>query len=84
MVIKKNLKRDLGLELPWNLLEKAHLKGRVSIIVEEDEILIKKEAEQAQVIEKMVGLGKWIFDEDSVTLQRKLREEWKLFKHSHR
>ena len=78
MVIKKNIKKDSGLELPWHLLEKAHLKGRVSIIVEEDKILIKKESEQAQVIEKMVGLGKGIFDEDSVTLQKKLREEWKL------
>ena len=78
MVIKKNIQKDLGLELSWDLLEKAHLKGRVSIIVEENEILIKKEAEPAQVVEKMIGLGKGIFNEDSVTLQRKLREEWKL------
>ncbi len=78
MVIKKNIKRDLGLELPLELLEKAHLTGRVSIIVEENEIVIKKASEQHQPVEKMVGLGKGIFNKDSVTLQRELREEWKL------
>ncbi len=78
MVIKKNIKNDLGLELPWKLLEQAHLKGRVRITVEKNEILIKKESGRAQIVEKMIGLGKGIFSEDSVTLQRKLREEWKL------
>jgi len=28
-------------------------------------------------IAKMVGLGKGIFNKDSVTLQKELREEWK-------
>ncbi len=79
MVIKKNIKKNLGLELPWVLLEKAHLKGRVSIVVEEEnKILIKKDAEQAHVIEQMIGLGKGIFRQDSVTLQKELRQEWKL------
>lgn len=75
MILEKILKKDSDLELPKELLEKAHLLGRVNIIVEENEIIIKRVSEEAVTPEKMVGLGKGIFDKESVTLQRKLREE---------
>lgn len=78
MILEKVLKKNWSLELPKELLEKAHLKGKVSIIVEENEIIIKKVPVKATTLKKMIGLGKGIFDKDSVTLQRELREEWKL------
>ena len=78
MILEKNIKKDLSLELPKALLEKAHLWGRVNIIVDENEITIKKISEEAVILDMMAGLGKGIFDKDSVTLQRELREEWKL------
>lgn len=78
MILEKVLKKDSNLELSKELLKKAHLPGRVNIIVEENEIIIKKVSEEAGPGEKMVDLGKGIFKEDAVTLQRRLREEWKL------
>jgi len=63
--------------LPKELLKKANLFGKVSIIVEENEIIIKKVSKKTVTIAKMVGLGKGIFNKDSVTLQKELREEWK-------
>ena len=78
MILEKILKKDSNLELPKELLKRAHLPGRVNIIVEENEIIIKKVLKETGLPEKMVALGKGIFREDSVTLQRKLREEWKL------
>ncbi len=42
MIIEKDLKKNLSLELPKELLKKANLFGKVSIIVEENEIIIKK------------------------------------------
>lgn len=66
------------MELPKALLEKAHLFGRVNIIVEENEITIKKISEEAAIPDMMVGLGKGTFNKSSVTLQRELRREWKL------
>lgn len=78
MILEKVLKKDSNLELSKELLKKAHLPGRVNIIIEENEIVIKKVSEETAHPEKMVGLGKGVFREDSVTLQRKLREEWKL------
>lgn len=79
MILEKILKKDSGLELPKELLKKAHLKGMVNIIIEENEIIIKKRvSEKAETPEKMIGLGKGVFNKDSVTLQRELREEWKL------
>lgn len=77
MILEKVLKKGLDLELPKELLKKAHLQGRVNIIVEDNEIIIKKVSEEAGTPEKMVGLGKGVFDKDSVTLIRELREEWK-------
>lgn len=78
MILEKVLKKDSNLELSKELLKKAHLPGRVNIIVEENEIIIKKVSKGAGSHEKMIGLGKGIFKEDPVTLQRRLREEWKL------
>jgi len=78
LIIEKNIKKHLSLELPKALLEKAHLWGRVNIIVDENEITIKKISEGAMPPDKMVGLGKGIFDKDAVSLQRELRGEWKL------
>ena len=78
MILEKVLKKDADLELPKELLEKANLQGRIKIIVEENEITIKKVSEKAGTLEGMVGLGKGLFDKDSVTLQRELRGEWKL------
>lgn len=75
-ILEKVFKKNWSLELPRELLEKAHLLGRVNIIVGENEIIIKKVSEEVTAPKKMVGLGKGIFDKDSVTLQRELREEW--------
>lgn len=77
MIIEKDLKRNLSLELPKELLEKANLFGKVSIIVEKNEIIIKKVSKKTVTIAKIVRLGKGIFNKDSVTLQKELREEWK-------
>ncbi len=77
MIIEKDLKKNLGLKLPKELLEKANLSGKVSIIVEKNEIIIKKVSKKTITIAKIVGLGKGIFNKDSVTLQKELREEWK-------
>ncbi|HHT9135969.1 MAG TPA: hypothetical protein ACFYEK_01865 [Candidatus Wunengus sp. YC60] len=77
MIVEKNLKKNSSLELPKELLKKAHLLGKVSIIIEENEIIIKKVSKRSVSIEKIVGLGKGIFDKDSVTLQKELRKEWK-------
>ncbi len=78
MILEKTLKKGLDLNLPKELLEKAHLLGRVNILVEEDEIVIRKVSEKVWSPEKMIGLGKGVFSKDSVTLQRELRKEWKL------
>lgn len=78
MILEKILKKDLALELPKELLEKAHLQGRVNIIVGDNEITIKKVTEKVFPPEEMIGLGKGVFNKDSVTLQRELRREWKL------
>ena len=78
MIIEKNLKKDLGLELSKELLEKAHLIGKVNIIIEENEIIIKKVTGEIAILNEMVGLGKEIFGKDSVTLQKAIRAEWKL------
>ncbi|MBI5789102.1 MAG: hypothetical protein HZA78_09635 [Candidatus Schekmanbacteria bacterium] len=78
MIIKKNIQKETSLELPWHLLEKAHLKGKINIIVEENEILIKKQTKKSKVVDEMIGLGKGIFSENSLTLQKKIREDWKL------
>jgi len=77
MIIEKNIKKNMSLELPRELLEKASLVGRINIIIEKNEIVIKRIPEVAGIIEEMVGLGKGVFDKDSVTLQRELRAEWK-------
>ncbi len=78
MILEKTLKKGLDLNLPKGLIEKAHLIGRVNIVVEKDEIVIRKVSEKLWSPERMVGLGKGIFNKDSVTLQKELREEWKL------
>lgn len=79
MILEKVLKKDLALELSKELLEKAHLQGRVNIIVGDNEITIKKVLEMApHTHEEMIGLGKGVFNKDSVTLQRSLRREWEL------
>jgi len=77
MRLEKVLKEGSSLELPKELLKKARLPGRVNIIIKENEIIIKKALKEIAPFEKMAGLGKGIFNEDSVTLQRRLREEWK-------
>lgn len=77
MRLEKVLKEGSSLELPKELLKKARLLGRVNIIIKENEIIIKKALKEIAPFEKMAGLGKGIFNEDSVTLQRRLREEWK-------
>lgn len=78
MILERVLNKNFDLELPRELLEKANLRGRVSIIVEENEITIRKAAEPVAVLDKLVGLGKGVFDKDSVALQKELRGEWKL------
>ena len=78
MILEKTLKKGMDLNLPEGLLEKAHLLGRINIVVEEDEIVIRKASEEVLTPEKMVGLGKGIFNKDAVTLQKELRGEWKL------
>ena len=78
MIIEKNLKKNVNLELPGKLLEKAGIGGRITIIVGENEIVIRRIPEETGIIEEMVGLGKGVFAKDSVTLQRELRAEWKL------
>ncbi len=50
----------------------------MNIIIEKNEIGIKKVSEETAHPEKMVGLGKGFFRDGSVTFQRKLREEGKL------
>jgi len=77
MRLEKVLKEGSSLELPKELLKKARLPGRVNIIIKENEIIIKKALKEIAPFEKMAGLGKGIFNEDSVTLQRRLREEWR-------
>jgi hypothetical protein len=67
----------LSLELSKELLKKANLFGKVSIIVEENEIIVKKVSKKTVTITKITGLGKGIFDKDAVTFQKELREEWK-------
>ena len=74
----KVLKKGVDFNLPKEILEKAHLMGRINIVVEKNKIVIRKVSEEEAAVEGMVGLGKGIFDNDSVTLQRGLREEWKL------
>jgi hypothetical protein len=78
MIIEKNIIKDVGLSLSKELLEKANLSGRIHIIVVENEIVVKKATEDIQGPEGMIGLGKGVFDKDSVTMVRELREEWKL------
>lgn len=78
MILERVIKKGSDFNLPKEMLEKAHLLGRVNIVVEENEIVIRKVSEEVAAIEGMVGLGKGIFNKDSVTLQRELRREWKL------
>jgi hypothetical protein len=78
MIFEKVLKKGADLNLPKEIIEKAHLLGRIKIVVEENEIIITKTSEEVVTIEEMVGLGKGIFNKDSVTLQREIRGEWKL------
>jgi hypothetical protein len=78
MILQKVLKKGVDFNLPKEILEKAHLMGRVNIVVEKNKIVIRKVSEEVAAVEGMTGLGKGIFDKDSVTLQRGLREEWKL------
>ncbi|OQZ03448.1 MAG: hypothetical protein B6D34_07545 [Candidatus Brocadia sp. UTAMX1] len=77
MIIKKNLKKNANLELSKNLLEKAGIEGKITILVGKNEIVIRRIPEETGIIEEMVGLGKNVFTKDSVTLQRELRAEWK-------
>ena len=78
MILERILKEGLDLNLPKELLEKAHIMGRINIVVEEDEITIRKASGKIGRLEEMAGLGKGIFKKDSVSLQRELRGEWKL------
>jgi hypothetical protein len=78
MILEKVIKKGSDFNLPKEMLEKAHLLGRVEIVVEENEIVIRKVSEEVMAIEGMIGLGKGVFDKDSVTLQKELRGEWKL------
>ena len=75
---RKEFKKNVNLELPGKLLEKAGIGGRITIIVGENGIVIRRIPEETGIIEEMVGLGKGVFAKDSVTLQRELRAEWKL------
>jgi hypothetical protein len=76
MIVEKNLQKDYELAVPAELLRMAHLSGRVRIIVDEHEIRIRKAIDKVDLYQKMLGLGKDIFETDSVTLQRDLRAEW--------
>ena len=78
MIVEKNLQNDNELALPVKLLKMAHLSGRVRIIVDEHEIRIRKARDKDDLYQKMLGLGKDIFETDSVTLQRDLRAEWNI------
>lgn len=78
MILEKTLKKGIDLNLPNELIEKAHLLGRVNIVIEENEIVIRKAPGEVWTPDEMVGIGKGIFDKDSVTLQREVRGEWKL------
>jgi hypothetical protein len=73
VILEKILKKNLALELPNELLEKAHLQGRVNIIVGDNEITIKKVTEKVSLPDEMIGLGKGVFNKDSVALQREFR-----------
>ncbi len=50
MIIEKNLKKDVNLELPEKLLEKAGIGGRIIIIVGENEIIIRRIPEETGII----------------------------------
>ena len=76
MIVEKNLQKDNELTVPVELLRMAHLSGRVRIIVDEHEIRIRKAKDKDNLYQMMLGLGKDIFETDSVTLQRNLRAEW--------
>jgi hypothetical protein len=79
MIVEKNLQKDYELAVPAELLRMAHLSGRVRIIVDEREIIIRKaKDDKDDLFQKMLGLGKDIFETDSVTLQRDLRAEWNI------
>jgi len=76
MIVEQNLQIDHELALPAEFLKKAHIFGRVKIIVEENEIKIRNAVDNDSLFNRMRGLGENIFNEDSVTLQRNLRAEW--------
>jgi hypothetical protein len=78
VIVERNLQKDCELAVPAELLRMAHLSGRVRIIVDEREIRIRIAKDQDNLYQKMLGLGKGIFETDSVTLQRDLRAEWKI------
>ena len=78
MIVEKNLQQDYELAVPVELLEMAHLSGRVRIIVDKHEIRIRKAKDKDDLYQKMLGLGKDIFETDSVALQRDLRSEWNI------
>lgn len=78
MILEKVVKMGSDFNLPKEVLEKARLLGRVKVVVEENEIVIRKASEEVMAIEGMIGLGKGVFDKDSVKLQKELRGEWKL------
>lgn len=78
MIVEQNLQIDHALALPVELLNKAHLFGRVKIIVDENEIRIRNVDDKKVLFNEMCGLGKTVFQEDSVSLQKNLRSEWVL------
>jgi len=78
MIVEKNIQKDYELAVPVALLRMAHLSGRVRIIVDEHEIRIRKAKDKDNLYKKMLGLGKDIFETDSVTLQKDLRAEWNI------
>ena len=78
MIVEKNIQKDYELAVPVALLRRAHLSGRVRIIVDEHEIRIRKAKDKDNLYKKMLGLGKDIFETDSVTLQKDLRAEWNI------
>ncbi len=78
MIIEKNIYEDCDLVLPGALLKMASLNSRVKIIVDEYEIRIRPSEINNNLYLKMVGLGRNVFEDDSVTLQKALRAEWKI------
>jgi hypothetical protein len=78
MIVEQNLQSNHELALSVEFLKKAHLFGRVKIIVEENEIRIRNAADKDDLFKKMSGLGESIFEDNAVTLQKKLRSEWTL------